>query len=504
MSYQLEWTYKNVTCVATGEITGRDAQQHLIDVTFTDLVFNGKWTDWMRVSTVLNAMPTKDPTASFSINATKQIQSIDVSNLDTSKILYLEHMFNGCEHLTSLDLSNLDISKAESLMGMFYNCKSLISLDFPALENSNVVASMCAMFNGCTSLQSLDISNWDTSKVTNMSQMFSGCTSLQDDVYLSVSSVLADYNAIINSGETKLYIFGDNSKVAEICKTYPNNVFPIPYPVINSCSLDRSDTEQTKVIFSLECTTTYNSKNAFDKLAITKSGVSQTFTTTTTTKSVVNDTTKYVITGSITEELPIAKAGEYSIKIVDTLGRTSESFVVVVPTDATVISVKENSGIAFGETCEDDGFTCAFDSIFKGTVTAEDTVTAGGNVSAKGIKLVYEKGDSYTIISSIHTAGYVTSSGASVRFMLPLDKPVASDVTKVTIDNLSLTLRQGGKYTHGSSSSTGATPKSVAATINPGFIMVNCTMSSTTNAVNNDTIGVSTYEGGKHPTITFS
>lgn len=117
---------------------------------------------------------------------------------------------------------------------------------------------------------------------------------------------------------------------------------------------------------------------------------------------------------------------------------------------------------------------------------------------------IHKSGDSYTIASSIHTAGYVTSSSKSVRFSIPLSKPVASDVTSVTISNLKLTLRQGGKYTHGSSASTGVAPSSITASVDNGFIMVNCIMSSTTNAVNNDVIGISTYEGGAKPTITFS
>ncbi len=157
------------------------------------------------------------------------------------------------------------------------------------------------------------------------------------------------------------------------------------------------------------------------------------------------------------------------------------------------------------ESPEEDTNSNAFTVDWDGNVRAGGTFKAFCKAdSSGGVGLVWEAGDSYTVASSIHTAGYVTSSSKSVRFSIPLSKPVASDVTSVTISNLKLTLRQGGKYTHGSSATTGVAPSSITASVDNGFIMVNCNMSSTTNAVNNDVIGISTYEGGAKPTITFS
>lgn len=114
----------------------------------------------------------------------------------------------------------------------------------------------------------------------------------------------------------------------------------------------------------------------------------------------------------------------------------------------------------------------------------------------------YRKGDSVSL-ERFWTAGYVTSSKTVVGFCIPLAKPVAKDVTGCTVTGVKLTLRQNGAYTHGSSSSDGVTPSSVRAYIYGNIVNMSCTMSSTTNAVNNAAIGVSTAEGGDTILITF-
>ena len=57
-----------------------------------------------------------------------KLQTIDFTNLDTSKVEYMGSMFNGCNELTSLDLSPLDTSKVTNMGDMFYGCSGLTSL----------------------------------------------------------------------------------------------------------------------------------------------------------------------------------------------------------------------------------------------------------------------------------------------------------------------------------------------------------------------------------------
>lgn len=114
-------------------------------------------------------------------------------------------------------------------------------------------------------------------------------------------------------------------------------------------------------------------------------------------------------------------------------------------------------------------------------------------------KPYYSAGDSLTL--TIYTAGFVTSGGASIRFLVPFAKPIIGNPT-VTITSVGgITLRQGGKYTHGSGASTSVKPSSYETIGDTDWnsIQIVANMSDITNVQNNDTLGV--YWNG---TITFS
>lgn len=73
-------------------------------------------------------------------------------------------MFGYCSNLESVDLSGLDTSSAKSMCCMFDHCSSLRSLDLSSLDTSNV-SDMQGMFYECSSLEVLDLSSFDTSAV---------------------------------------------------------------------------------------------------------------------------------------------------------------------------------------------------------------------------------------------------------------------------------------------------------------------------------------------------
>ena len=54
---------------------------------------------------------------------------------------------------------------------MFDACSGLQTLDVSNFETSQVT-DMSSMFDACSGLQTLDVSNFDTSQVTNMRGMF--------------------------------------------------------------------------------------------------------------------------------------------------------------------------------------------------------------------------------------------------------------------------------------------------------------------------------------------
>ena len=56
------------------------------------------------------------------------IRELDVSAFDTSAIINMKYMFNGCFYLTSLDLSTWNTASVTKMDGMFGACYSLTSL----------------------------------------------------------------------------------------------------------------------------------------------------------------------------------------------------------------------------------------------------------------------------------------------------------------------------------------------------------------------------------------
>ena len=107
----------------------------------------------------------------------KKLTSLNLSNFNTTNVTNMSNMFNECNNLTSLDISGLNTTNVVNMYRMFYRCKSLTSLDVSSLNTVNVI-DMSFMFSDCQSLISLDVSNFNTSNVVNMSFMFSTCTSL--------------------------------------------------------------------------------------------------------------------------------------------------------------------------------------------------------------------------------------------------------------------------------------------------------------------------------------
>ncbi len=109
------------------------------------------------------------------------LNSVDLSEFDSSKVNNMGYMFYNCSSLTELDLSSFSTNAATSMYGMFQGCSKLTALDMSGFYTSNV-KNMGSMFNGCTALTELDLSSFDTGNVTNMKLMFYECSSLTEIV----------------------------------------------------------------------------------------------------------------------------------------------------------------------------------------------------------------------------------------------------------------------------------------------------------------------------------
>ena len=132
-------------------------------------------------------------------------------------------------------------------------------------------------------------------------------------------------------------------------------------------------------------------------------------------------------------------------------------------------------------------------------IYGHDVTIGVSNIANPGTYRPYRrKGDSLTL--TIKSAGYVTNSGQDVTFLVPLAMPIIGSPTITVTSNNGFVLRQGTKYTHGSSASVYVVPDSyeVVSSMYVG-VTITAKFSDTTNVTNNDAIGI-LWNG----TITFS
>ena len=107
------------------------------------------------------------------------LDDIDLSHFDTSKVRDMSSMFKDCTSLEYIDLSNFDTSNVFNMGGMFQECYSLEELDLSSFDTSNVT-NMNNMFNNCRALKKLNLLSFKTHKVENMANMFRYCRSLKN------------------------------------------------------------------------------------------------------------------------------------------------------------------------------------------------------------------------------------------------------------------------------------------------------------------------------------
>lgn len=105
------------------------------------------------------------------------LTSLDLSHFDTTNVTNMNSMFSNCSSLTNLDLSKFNTSKVTDMTSMFSSCENLTNLDLSHF-NTAQVTDMDSMFNDCLSLVKLNVSSFNTLKVTNMSSMFRFCLRL--------------------------------------------------------------------------------------------------------------------------------------------------------------------------------------------------------------------------------------------------------------------------------------------------------------------------------------
>lgn len=99
------------------------------------------------------------------------MESVDLGKLDTSQVVDMSFMFQGCSKLKSLDLRTFDTARVKNFNRMFEWCRELKSVDLGSFQTT-AATDMAYMFEGCNELESLDLSGFDMRKVLAATSMF--------------------------------------------------------------------------------------------------------------------------------------------------------------------------------------------------------------------------------------------------------------------------------------------------------------------------------------------
>ena len=116
---------------------------------------------------------------SYMFHNCEKIISINLSSFYTSECEDMSCMFYGCKSLSNLNISNFDTTTCETMAYMFYNCETLTSLDLSNFYTNNC-KNVSYMFCGCKFLLRLNIHNFDFSTIINKENFIEGCSSLTE------------------------------------------------------------------------------------------------------------------------------------------------------------------------------------------------------------------------------------------------------------------------------------------------------------------------------------
>jgi len=114
-------------------------------------------------------------------NISGTLETVNLSNANTSRVTSMTYMFDGCSKLERVNLTGIDTSSVTDFQAAFRGCSSLITLDLSSFNTSNVT-SMRDMFKYASSLVTIYASNlWTTASLTEAGRkdMFWGCSSLR-------------------------------------------------------------------------------------------------------------------------------------------------------------------------------------------------------------------------------------------------------------------------------------------------------------------------------------
>ena len=175
---------------------------------------------FQRIDHIPDTSGVTDMSYMFAFN--RNLEEVDLSDLDTSAVTTMERMFDGCIKLSSLDVSNFNTENVTNMSYMFNELYRIKELDVRNI-NTDKVVGMRSMFGGSfyNVLNTLYI-NFNTSQVTNMSEIFWRQTLLKnvigrfdgtkvnlrlDDCPLTADSAMVFINGLAEVSEARTIYF---------------------------------------------------------------------------------------------------------------------------------------------------------------------------------------------------------------------------------------------------------------------------------------------------------
>lgn len=162
-----------------------------------------------------------------------RLNRLDLGSFDTKGACEFDWMFEGCSGLTSINVSSFNTESATDMNGTFYKCGKLKSLDLRNFSTNNV-KDMGWMFKGCSSLSKVDLSSFSTDAVEDFEEMFYGCSSLEQlDLSSFNTSAAGDFGDMFSDCSRLQSIKGAESWNVSKGRTFEKMFYECP-----SLSLD--------------------------------------------------------------------------------------------------------------------------------------------------------------------------------------------------------------------------------------------------------------------------
>ena len=149
------------------------------------------------------------------------LETIDISNYNTTNVTNMEELFRGCANLKSINfkpteeaanynLGTFSTGNVQFMNYMFDGCSSLESLDIKDWDTSSVIV-IAEMFGGCSSLKELDLSGWNTPNLSMAFAAFAGCSNLEtlDISNFSGTNVVGQF--MFDGDNSLVTVFGSNN-----------------------------------------------------------------------------------------------------------------------------------------------------------------------------------------------------------------------------------------------------------------------------------------------------